>query len=363
MEDARLARPARAALLAAVREAPLTYGLAAASVAVLAWVEAHGSSSDPATLVRFGALERSHVWAGEPWRLLTAAFLHAGWLHLAWNTLAGVPWCVPVERALGRTGFLVVYLSSALGASALSLLGQDVVSAGASGALFGIVAASLVLHRRGVGGWRAFFRSRATRWVLGSLAAFGALGLAGLPLDHLAHAGGFLSGGVAAGLLSARARRPALAWGAYGAVLGAAVVAACWPRPGFTRLEAAELEGALHHALAAGDPLEAHRLLARADGAGHASDALAYYRALLHVQEGDLEGALALARPLVRGAEPLVAGEARKVAASAARTLGYRHYTGEGAPRDPWLGLAYLEEACALGDGESCRDADRIRRR
>lgn len=364
--DGRPATPARASPLAAAAvalgDAPLTYAFAAVNVLVLLWVEGHGSSTDSASLVRFGALERSRVWAGEPWRLVSAAFLHAGWIHLLWNTIAGVPWCRPVERALGSAGFLVVYLASAVGASALSLLGQDVVSAGASGALFGIVGAALVLHRRGVGTWRAFLRSRASRWVLASIAAWSVLGL-WLPLDQLAHAGGLVSGGAAAWLLSRPGRRHALAWIAYGAVLGALVVAACWPRAGLTRLEAARLEDALHSALRAGDTLEAHQLLGRADAAAYASDALAYYRALLCVQEGDLEGALAIARPLLASPERLVAQEARKVVIGAARNLGYRHYTGEGAARNPWLGLSYLEEACALGDPESCRDAARIRGR
>ena len=63
---------------AAVRAAPVTFALAATDIAVFAWVAAHGSTTSTATLVRFGALEPSRVWAGEWWRLLTAAFLHVG---------------------------------------------------------------------------------------------------------------------------------------------------------------------------------------------------------------------------------------------------------------------------------------------
>jgi len=79
------------------------------------------------------------------------------------------------------------------------------------------------------------------------------------------------------------------------------------------------------------------------------------------VQEGDLPGALRVARPLVRSEDPEVAAEAAKTVIGLAKTLAYRHYTGEGAPRNPWLAISFMEEACALGDEESCRNARRVR--
>ena len=156
--------------VAAIAATPVSFALAAACVAFLGWVETHGSSTDPEILVRFGALERGRVWDGQPWRLLTAAFLHIGWVHLAWNVAFGVLACRLVERALGSVRFLFVYLASALGASALSLLGQDAIAAGASGPLFGVVGAILALHRRGLPSWRAFLRSGATLWLVGGVA-------------------------------------------------------------------------------------------------------------------------------------------------------------------------------------------------
>jgi membrane associated rhomboid family serine protease len=359
--DARPPAPPRSALLAHLAETPLSYAIGAVNVLALAWVQSRGSPTDPQILVAAGALERGQVWAGEPWRLVTAAFLHAGWLHLAWNTIGGVPGCRLVERALGPAAFLVLYLASAVGGSALSLVGQDVISAGASGALFGVAGAALVLHRRTVGSWRAFVRSGATRLVLAILVAWSVAVSLVLDVDHLAHAGGLAFGAGAAWLLSRPGGRRALPWAAYGAVLAALVVAACWPRPGLSRFEADRLETALGGAIRAGDALEAHRLLDRADAAGHASDALAYYRSYLRVQEGDLEGALATVRTLVGVPDRALRGDARRLGASVAKTLGYRHYTGDGAPRNPAIALSYLEEACSLGDAESCRNAARIR--
>lgn len=306
-------------MLAALAETPFTYTLAAACIATLAWVEAHGSSTDVATLVRFGALERGRIASGEPWRLLTAPFLHVGWFHLAWNVAAGVPWCRPVERALGPWRFLLLYLASALGASALSVLGQDVTSAGASGALFGVVGATLALHRRALGSWRAFAASGPARRVILAIVAFSVLGSLVLPLDQLAHGGGLAVGAAAAWLLTRPAPARAWPWAGFGAALAALAVAASWPRASMSRFEAAELGRSLDAALRA----------------------------------NDLEGAIGLARTLRSAADPSVRAEATRLAREVARVLARRHLDGG----DSWLGLAYLDEACALGDARSCREA------
>jgi rhomboid protease GluP len=340
--------------LSALAETPFTYTLAALCVATLAWVEAHGSSTDVATLVRFGALERGRVASGEPWRLLTAAFLHVGWFHLAWNVAAGVPWCRPVERALGSWRFLLVYLASALGASALSVLGQDVTSAGASGALFGVVGATLALHRRALGSWRAFAASGPARRVILAIVAFSVLGSLVLPLDQLAHGGGLAVGAAAAWLLTRPAQARAWPWVAFAAALAALAVAASWPRASMSRFEATELERSLDAALRADDVGAARALVARAAAGHHDSERLRALRAFLLAGEGDLEGAIALARTLRSADDPAVRAEATRLTRDLARRLARRHLDGGG---DSWLGLAYLDEACALGDARSCREA------
>jgi len=87
---------------------------------------------------------------GEWWRLITAAFLHASLLHLAFNML--VLWFVgaPVEQAIGRGRFLAIYLVSGLAGSAGAIVfSPNVVTVGASGAIFGIFGAALVLEMQG----------------------------------------------------------------------------------------------------------------------------------------------------------------------------------------------------------------------
>jgi rhomboid protease GluP len=208
--------------------------LAIALVCTAAWSAAAltGDTTSARHLLAAGALERGHVWAGQPWRLLTAPFLHAGAAHLLWNVAGAVVSCGPVERALGSWRFLAIYLASAVGGSALSLLAQDVVSAGASGALFGVLGAVLVLRWRVLGGWRAFLADTPTRGLLSALAAWNLIGLAlvfaGIRMDHWAHVGGFVSGVVAAGALTSRRRVPASAAAAL--LLAALAAVAAWPR-------------------------------------------------------------------------------------------------------------------------------------
>ncbi len=342
------------------RTAPVTWALAAANAAVFALVLSRGDPSDPALLVRLGALERSHVWAGEAWRLATAGFLHGGWQHLAMNLGALLLAGPIVERGLGRARFLGLYLGSVVAASAASLLGHDAVVAGASGGVFGVVGALLVLELRRSGSVRRFLSAPHTLIVLGALAlGFLASRLfpGGLPADDFAHAGGLLTGAATAWLLTRPAPRAAWPWTASGLALAVVVTAAVWPRPGTTRFQAEELEREVRGALRREDAAEARRLLSIADGRGQRSPALDYFRALVQAQDGDLEGALQALRELGRTAATPLREDVRRSAARVARMLAYRHGSGDGRPLDPGRALAYLEESCALGEAQSCREA------
>lgn len=89
------------------------------------------------------------VAAGQWYRLLTSAFLHYGLLHLAMN-LYGL-WIIgPVlERRLGSARFGMLFVVSTLGGSAGSAILEPYgLAAGASGALFGFLAAAVILERR-----------------------------------------------------------------------------------------------------------------------------------------------------------------------------------------------------------------------
>jgi membrane associated rhomboid family serine protease len=86
---------------------------------------------------------------GDWWRLVTCTFLHANLIHIAFNMY--FLWFVgsAVESVLGRGRFLLVYMVSGLAGSAGALLANPTeVTVGASGAIFGILGAALVLERQ-----------------------------------------------------------------------------------------------------------------------------------------------------------------------------------------------------------------------
>ncbi len=92
------------------------------------------------------------VASGEYWRLLTAAFLHAGLLHIAVNMFSLYQIGPALERQLGRSRFIAVYLISALGSSVAVYFfaPSNQLVVGASGAVFGIFGAAIVLwHKLG----------------------------------------------------------------------------------------------------------------------------------------------------------------------------------------------------------------------
>jgi rhomboid protease GluP len=177
-----------------IKLAPVTYGICLTNVLYFLYVEVHGGSTDVLNLVRFGALERSHVWAGEYWRFVTPIFLHIGWVHMGWNTYCLVGWCSPVERVLGSGRFAVTYLIAGIAASATSLLCHDSISAGASGAAFGIVGMTLALRYGALGSYTAFVEDAWVRRTAVTIVVWTIIGLTAVRMDNFAHAGGLLAG-------------------------------------------------------------------------------------------------------------------------------------------------------------------------
>ena len=89
------------------------------------------------------------VAEGDWWRLITAAFLHYGPFHLFLNMLALYWFGSLLEQRIGSGRFLALYLVSGLAGSAGALLWSPLVpTVGASGAIFGILGAGLVLEQQ-----------------------------------------------------------------------------------------------------------------------------------------------------------------------------------------------------------------------
>lgn len=137
------------------RPVRVVYALLALYAVMFALTYAFGGPEQPGVLWRLGAEVPERVRQGEWWRLLSATVLHGGPFHILMNSL--VLWNLGtfMERLLGWSRFLVLYvLAGLLGAGFGTLLGPLVkinLSVGASGALFGLLGASAVLAFRPTG--------------------------------------------------------------------------------------------------------------------------------------------------------------------------------------------------------------------
>jgi rhomboid protease GluP len=134
----------------------VTIVIAAANVIVFAIEVAAGGDllwgPSPMQLLDLGGNFGPWTLGGEQWRLFTSMFLHVGLIHLALNMFMGLYQIGQhVERMYGRLGYAALYLFAGLAGSLASAIRSQAVSAGASGAIFGILgayAAYLLLHRK-----------------------------------------------------------------------------------------------------------------------------------------------------------------------------------------------------------------------
>ncbi|HEY4625485.1 MAG TPA: rhomboid family intramembrane serine protease [Blastococcus sp.] len=156
------------------------------------------------------------VELGQWWRLITAAFLHIGPLHLVLNMLALLVFGSELERQLGRWRFLAVYLLSVLGgAAAIQLFGNPAGAvAGASTAIYGLLGGlGVVMLVR-----RQDIRGLLTLLAINVVISF----LPGVSL--LGHLGGLIAGAATAGVMLLTRGR--VAWQVAGVVsLGVVLLA------------------------------------------------------------------------------------------------------------------------------------------
>jgi membrane associated rhomboid family serine protease len=100
--------------------------------------------------IDYGMYPVAIAQGGEWWRLFTSAFLHGSFIHIAFNMYVLFFLGPTLERILGHTRFIILYLLAALGGSVASYWFSDLqtVSVGASGAIFGLMGALIVAGRR-----------------------------------------------------------------------------------------------------------------------------------------------------------------------------------------------------------------------
>jgi membrane associated rhomboid family serine protease len=135
------------------------------------------------------------------YRLLTATFIHANLLHVLGNMVSLVIVGSSIERAIGKTRFVILYLLAALGGSTASyLLAQpSIYGVGASGAVFGLFGAYFILARS---------KRADTSGILVLIGLNLAFSFSNRAIDWRAHLGGLVVGSLMALVITVSERRP-----------------------------------------------------------------------------------------------------------------------------------------------------------
>ncbi len=280
----------------ALLRAPATWAFMGANVAVWLLQGDLWGVPDGPTLVERGALWGPSVWQGEYWRHFTSMFVHIGVMHLFWNLYGGYWACSAVENLIGTRKFVVVYVLSGLGASAVSLVCHVAAAAGASGALFGVLGMVLVSYYVKLGSLYYFFNFPFVRRLLWNIGVWFLLGLTLIPMDNYAHLGGLVFG-VLLGLLFmkgpawSRVKR----WTAWVGVMGllsASTVAAGVPRGDDDEMKAWVVEKKAEEAYVRGDYPAALKLYDEALQLFPKAPERLLNRALAHYMTGNRRAAM-----------------------------------------------------------------------
>ncbi len=181
-------------------------GLVIVNVAVWCILELMGNTLNGAWIVEYGGMHPQLVLQGEWYRLFTSMFLHFGAEHLANNMILLAAAGGKLETAVGSIRYLIIYICSGLAGNLLSLYmmirtGDYAVSAGASGAVFGMIGALVWAAIRNKGK----FEGLTTKGLLFMIVLCLYYGITTAGVDNWAHAGG-LAGGFVLCLLLYRKR-------------------------------------------------------------------------------------------------------------------------------------------------------------
>jgi len=172
----------------------ITYVLIGLNILMFVLMYIFGSGSEHiGTLLKFGALSKYHViMNNEYYRIFTSAFLHIGFLHLFLNLYALKVMGTQVENYFGKTKYLIIYFVSILISSLLSLVivPTEIISAGASGAIFGLFGALLYFGYN----YRAYFGNVILKQLLPIIVINLVVGFVSQGVNNAAHVGGLLGG-------------------------------------------------------------------------------------------------------------------------------------------------------------------------
>lgn len=204
----------------------LTYIMLGIIVVIYFLEELAGGSTNPAVLIRFGATYGPLLFQGELWRLFTAMFVHIGITHVLFNGFALHLIGREVEAVYGYSRFAFIYFGAGLLGNVVSFTWRGIMefSAGASGAIFGILGAELaflLFHRNRLGEAGRAARGQILRIIVLNII----IGVTIVSINNAAHMGGLVSGFILGYLLAPR-YEPAR--GAPGGYRDAASLARRW---------------------------------------------------------------------------------------------------------------------------------------
>jgi rhomboid protease GluP len=168
----------------------ITYTLIFINIAVFILMTLAGGSTNYKNLILFGAKVNPLIEEGQYWRLLTSVFIHIGFTHLLFNTYALMVMGKFAEKIFNHGKLLLIFLFSGISGSLLSFIFSPKISAGASGAIFGLLGAIVVY------GWKNSFlwRSGLITNLLIILGINLVFGMVAPGLDNYAHFGGLIGG-------------------------------------------------------------------------------------------------------------------------------------------------------------------------
>jgi membrane associated rhomboid family serine protease len=193
-----------------------------AFLATLASGGSVGGSVGGNSLLQKAALNGPKIADGEVWRIVTSGFMHYGLFHILFNMYALYILGQLLEPAVGRLRFLLIYFVALISGSVGALiLDPNAYTAGASGAVFGLMSAAIVVMRnRGI----SALESGLGIWLFLNLAI--TFTVSGISIGG--HIGGLIGGAVAAWViveLPGLIRIPRWSAEAVAAILGVAAFA------------------------------------------------------------------------------------------------------------------------------------------
>lgn len=174
-----------------IKKPIVTYTLIALNVIVFLFMYLFGAgSTDVLTLLKFGANYAPLVKIGEVWRLMTSVFVHIGLIHLLCNMYSLYIIGPQLESFFGKIKFLFIYIISGIIGNLFSVLLTDGISAGASGAIFGLFGALLYFGYH----YRIYLGTVIKSQVIPLIILNLMIGFMGSGIDNYAHIGGLVGG-------------------------------------------------------------------------------------------------------------------------------------------------------------------------